>query len=93
MAHRTWTRSLGLLMALALLTSSGCKSTRWPTLFQPGPTEYQRYNAIEHDPYPDPYQGPEALGTRPRDYQRPLNDSQRYPSIRGANNAMAPAAW
>jgi hypothetical protein len=81
------------LAAAIVLTAAGCKSTARPQVFHPGPTDYQRYNAIMHDPYPDPYNGPEALGTRPREYSTPLNDSNRYPIRRGQPAPIAPAAW
>jgi hypothetical protein len=77
------TRWIAMMVLIAsICVTAGCKTTAFPTLFHPGPTQYQRYNAIVHDPYPDTYAGPEALGTRPRDYDRPPSDSQRYPLIR-----------
>lgn len=93
MARRSCHCSLGLLIVVALVTSTGCRSIRWPTLFQPGPTEYQRYNAIQHDPYQDTNAGPDGGGVRPREYQTPLNDSQRYPIRRGGAGPVAPAGW
>lgn len=77
-------RSLKLLMLFGLLCAVGCKNTQRPQLFSPGPTDYQRYNAIVHDPYPDSNAGPESLGTRPRDYMTTPNDSQRYPMKHGS---------
>ena len=87
-----WIRpAFGIIAAATLFV--GCKSQQRPTLFHPGPTDYQRYNAIQHDPYPDPYAGPEALGTRPREYSTPQNDSNRYPMRRGQPAPVAPAGW
>ncbi len=79
-----------ILLASAAL-SSGCRSLARPPWLNPGPTDYQRYNAVVHDPYPDTHAGPEALGTRPRDYDNPPSDSQRYPLIRGGAAPLAPA--
>jgi hypothetical protein len=82
-----------ILTALAGLWLGGCKSLQRPTLFHPGPTDYQRYNAIQHDPYPDPYAGPDGGGARPRDFSTPQNDSNRYPIRRGQPAPVAPANW
>jgi hypothetical protein len=46
-------------------------------LAHPGPTAYQRAAAIQHDPYLLDDVGPEVVGARPREYQRPLNEVQR----------------
>jgi hypothetical protein len=43
----------------------------------PGPVAYQRDQAIKHDPYPLDDVGPEIVGGRPREYQRPLNEVVR----------------
>lgn len=87
-------RRMALLVLVTMVgLAAGCRSLARPPWLHPGPTQYQRYNAIVHDPYPDPYTGPEALGTRPRDYDRPPSDSQRYPMIRGNQAPAGAAAW
>ena len=43
----------------------------------PGPAAFQRDEAIKHDPYPLDDVGPEIVGARPREYQRPLNEVER----------------
>jgi hypothetical protein len=80
MNRTRWIAMMVLIASTSL--AGGCRNLARPAWLHPGPTQYQRYNAIVHDPYPDTYAGPEALGTRPRDYDRPPSDSQRYPLIR-----------
>jgi hypothetical protein len=50
---------------------------RFPDLAHPGWAHEQRGEAIEHDPYPLDDMGPEVVGGRPREYQRPLNEVER----------------
>src|SRR4051812_49780210 len=47
------------------------------SIAHPGPAAYQRSQAIQHDPYPLDDVGPEVVGARPREYQRPLNEVER----------------
>lgn len=82
-----------MTLLLACAVSCGCYNLRRPSLFHPGPTDYQRYNAIQHDPYPDPHMGPETGGMRPREYDRPPDESQRYPLRRGGAAPLAPQSW
>lgn len=77
-------RTLSVALVLSVLPAMGCYNLQRPNWWHPGPTDYQRYNAMVHDPYPDTNAGPEALGTRPRDYGTSINDSQRYPMKRGS---------
>lgn len=70
----------GLLLLVSVLLS-GCPSLR-PNLFHPGPQEYQRSQAILHDPYPDNDAGPEVEGGRPLDFEKPKPEpvrNQPYP--------------
>ncbi|HTN76526.1 MAG TPA: hypothetical protein VL096_14805 [Pirellulaceae bacterium] len=76
-------RALRWLTLTTVVVASGCYNLERPKWLRPGPTDYQRYNAVVHDPYPDTNAGPEALGTRPRDYATTPNDSQRYPMRHG----------
>lgn len=74
--HSRW-----LLAALAACTL-GCANGRfmgleWPHLRGPGPLNYQRNSAALHDPYPDPNLGPEVVGGRPREFQKPLAEPVR----------------
>ena len=64
-------RILPLGLAAAVL---GC--ARAP-LAPPGSMQYQRYEATLHDPYPVDDLGPEVVGGRPRDFQKPLAEPVR----------------
>jgi hypothetical protein len=63
----------GLLIGAAI---SGCTSGR-PNLLHPGDLQSQRFNAIAHDPYTDADAGPEVVGGRPREFQKPLPEPVR----------------
>jgi hypothetical protein len=71
-----------LFVATAAASSIGCtpeahRYIRFPDLAHPGWAHEQRGQAIEHDPYPVDDAGPEVVGGRPREYQRPLNEVER----------------
>lgn len=53
---------------------AGCAN---PNFFHPGTIEQQRIRASVHDPFPDPDIAPEADGTRPREFSRPLPEPVR----------------
>ncbi|MBC8352218.1 MAG: membrane or secreted protein [Planctomycetes bacterium] len=53
-----------------VVISAGCNTPR-PLLAPPGPVRYQQNNASYHDPYADADLGPEVVGARPRDFQKP----------------------
>jgi hypothetical protein len=66
--------------AFALTSVAGCapEAQRLAnTIPHPGPAGYQRAEAIHHDPYLLDDVGPEVVGARPREYQRPLNEVER----------------
>jgi hypothetical protein len=66
--------------ALVTIVLSGCapEAHRFAQSFgHPGPAAYQRAEAIQHDPYLLDDVGPEVVGARPREYQRPLNEVER----------------
>jgi hypothetical protein len=50
---------------------------RFPEFFHPGRAQQQRNDAVAHDPYPVDDAGPEIVGGRPREYQRPLDEVTR----------------
>jgi hypothetical protein len=50
---------------------------RFPDFLHPGWANQQRRDAIEHDPYPLSDVGPEIVGGRPREYQQPVNETER----------------
>jgi hypothetical protein len=74
--HGVW------ILALLAATSTGCANGRvfglqLPQWLAPGPIDYQRNNASLHDPYADPDAGPEVVGVRPREFQKPLAEPVR----------------
>lgn len=67
-------------IALMMCGVAGCapEARRLARTFpHPGPAAYQRDEAIKHDPYLLDDVGPEVVGARPREYQRPLNEVER----------------
>lgn len=69
-------RLICCLLLLAL--TSACSPTIYkPTLLHPGPAPFQRNNAQQFDPYPPNDLGPEIVGGRPKDYQKPPNEVTR----------------
>ena len=62
-----------LVLAAGLL---GCRSGQ-SLLSPPGKIEKQRFNATVFDPYTDNELGPEVVGGRPRDFQKPHSDPDR----------------
>jgi hypothetical protein len=71
-----------LVVGIVAANSAGCtpeanRYIRFPNLLHPGWAGQQRAEAIEHDPYPLDDVGPEVVGGRPREYQRPLNEVER----------------
>ena len=65
-----------LWIACVAISTTGCVAGR-PSLFHPGDIQHQRFNAVTHDPYTDNDAGPEVVGGRPRDYQKPLAEPVR----------------
>ncbi len=74
---------LGVVLFLGLCL--GCNVSR-PTLRNPGSVQQQRYGATLHDPYADNDLGPEVVGSRPREFQKPLAEPVR-------NRWMADSWW
>ncbi len=48
-----------------------------PQLAHPGSAGYQRYNALQYDPYPLDDVAPPVAGTRPKEYDRPIPEVTR----------------
>ena len=64
-------RSTKLLIVFCFFALAvGCARSR-PVLSPPGPIEQQQNAASYHDPYADNDLGPEVVGGRPRDFQKP----------------------
>ena len=64
------------LIALWTIGLAGCRGDR-PMLRPPGTIEKQRFNATVFDPYTDNEIGPEVVGGRPKDFQKPLTEADR----------------
>jgi hypothetical protein len=64
-----------VLVLLACCPVVACSSTiRWPRLYGPGPATNQRANAERSDPYPITDLGPEIVGGRPREFDKPRDE-------------------
>ncbi|MHB8969293.1 MAG: membrane or secreted protein [Pirellulaceae bacterium] len=65
--------TIAVLVAAGLF---GCRSDG--RVFPPaGSVQKQRSNATMFDPYTDNDIGPEVVGGRPKDYQKPLSETDR----------------
>ena len=81
MQPRSFTTRL-MIAALLGTAATGCTPEvrnyiRFPNFSQPGWAHQQRFDALEHDPYPLDDMGPEVVGGRPREYQRPIPEVER----------------
>lgn len=65
-----------LMLACLFGLVVGCSYPR-PLLGPQGPVHYQQHNASYHDPYSDTDAGPEVVGARPRDFQKPTAETIR----------------
>ncbi len=65
-----------ILGALTLLVVAGCGYSR-PLIGPQGTIKQQQYDASVHDPYADEDLGPEVVGSRPRDFQKPFAEPVR----------------
>lgn len=70
---RHWAVWLGLV----IFTVSGCRSLALPQLFEPAPLSYQLRRAEQFDPFPENEPGPTVVGSRPREFDRPLPEARR----------------
>jgi len=74
---RHFSPRLGAVLALLLPLSACSSAVRKPTLLHPGPAYFQRNNAQQFDPYPLNDLGPEIVGGRPREFQKPPSEVDR----------------
>lgn len=70
-------RFIFALFAASLFLSIGCRGYRTPFNTPAGTNRQQRFEAVAHDPYPQDDLGPEVVGGRPRDYQKPVAEPVR----------------
>ncbi len=66
-----------LSLAVVLFAAAGCNSNGGTNLFCPGPAAYQQRRAERFDPYAERETGPEIVGARPREYERPVAEPAR----------------
>jgi hypothetical protein len=79
-------RKLSVACLIGMLTGCAPEASKLrQSIAHPGPAVHQRAQAIEHDPYLLDDVGPEVVGARPREYQRPLNEV-----VRAEMNAAVP---
>jgi len=73
-----------LFLALEMFASiAGCQGYRLP-IGPPGTINEQRNRATLHDPFPETDIGPDIIGGRPREFDRPLPEAERVPLYRDA---------
>ena len=72
-------KPLTLLAATLLLVPlTACSSAvKKPSFLHPGPASFQRNNAEQFDPFPLNDLGPEIVGGRPREFQKPIDEVRR----------------
>lgn len=73
--RRMTKRLIAFVLGGLLIGTAGCHY-RSP-FFPPGTVQQQRLNASVYDPYADSAAGPEVVGSRPRDYQKPWSEADR----------------
>lgn len=64
-------------LTISLCALAGCRGTLMPQLANPGSAGYQRYNALQYDPYPLDDVAPPVAGGRPKEYDRPIPEVKR----------------
>ena len=69
-------RLLSVVLALLLTAVAGCRGYN-PFQRPPATMQQQRLSATIHDPYADADAGPEIVGGRPREFQKPLAEPVR----------------
>jgi len=65
------------LLGFVLSAASGCGWMSPPNWRHPGPAPYQQQRAVEFDPYPQDDTGPNVVGGRPLQYQKPKAETVR----------------
>ncbi|MGE0608664.1 MAG: membrane or secreted protein [Pirellulales bacterium] len=71
-------RRFALIASLiGFVTAGGCATTETPQFYTTRSSQEQQAAAQRFDPYPETDVGPQALGSRPRDYQKPVAEPSR----------------
>jgi hypothetical protein len=76
---------MGMAMVAGLV---GCRNLQPPNWFQAGPVEYQQSQAQQFDPYPEIEPGPEIVGARPLEYDKPPAEVLRVQKTRNPLEAQ-----
>ncbi|MEQ1903759.1 MAG: membrane or secreted protein [Pirellulaceae bacterium] len=76
---------------LVTLTAVGC-NLAGPNFGPQGTFEYQRGQAVLHDPFPNNDAGPAVVGGRPLGYERPLAEPENNQEYR-SRGGKAPAYY
>ena len=72
----------------------GCRGMAMPSWFQPGPPEYLQSQAEQFDPYPETESGPDAMGARPLEYDKPPAEVLRVQPPRDyRRSSWLPWSW
>ena len=66
--NKWWCMALTVLLASGFV---GCRGVSPPHFFHPGTAQYQQSQAQRFDPYPENEPGPEVVGARPQEYEKP----------------------
>ncbi len=66
-----------IVLMLGVLGTVGCRTTETPQFYTTRDSQQQQAAAQRFDPYPETDVAPEALGSRPRDYQKPVAEPSR----------------
>ena len=69
-------RRAAVRLSLVLIAAGGC-ADMFPNVYHPGPEGYQRLRAQRMDPFPEPDVGPEIVGARPREFDKPPAEALR----------------
>jgi hypothetical protein len=85
-------RNLVIVSSLmVVMTAVGC-NLAGPNFGPQGTFEYQRGQAVLHDPFPNNDAGPAVVGGRPRGYDRPLAEAENNQEYR-SRGGKAPAYY
>ena len=64
-----------LVATLLAWPIAGCASVSRPSWLNPGPAPVQQSRAQQFDPYPENEPGPQIVGARPREYEKPVPEA------------------
>ena len=89
--NRLWLVVFAMVLPLGL---AGCRGLARPNWFYPGTAERQQAQAEQFDPYPENEPGPEIVGARPLEYEKPVAEVRRVqPSFDPLRARWLPWNW